>query len=442
MDILPERSPSASEEVLYTFKILEIDNAPTNTLSFGLIEFLDAALAQTGANITAPTFLEYDYSPKELANHDNILHLLVRDATPQEDINYYDLAQQLLSSDLLRDHACGLLSAHPCEDKAWLDWLQGTQLLTILPPHPVPASYWARLECNKRKSSEFQPYFICPYADCPNAGQPFLTKRDVLQHLISDHHDLDPDQMTFLDPIKLTDGLPHNEKDEEMEDTSTTTQTYTTQAGSRLQKSSRRSPPLPHVSNTKTKLDMSVAQAASSAYSSTKAAPSTALASSTPSESLVSGSVLYAPPSHPGLTPSLSPPPWPLHIMCIPLPPTILSHCDTFLSQCHPTSPIPHLQDHHASAEIPILTTLFSPRNTLWSTNFTPSTLKRALDPNSSLTLIGPTLIPVPKNATSTTTNAVGIEPSAQGPGDSGLAPIDADTYEFDENLLSVSAIH
>ena len=200
MEISPEASPSAPEEVLYTFKILEIDNAPTNTLSFGLIEFLDAALAQTGANIAAPTFLEYDYSPKELANRDNILRLLVRDATPQEDINYYDLAQQLLSSDLLRDHACGLLSAHPCEDKAWLDWLQGTQLLTILPPHPVPASYWARLECNKRKSSEFQTYFICPYADCPNAGQPFLTKRDVLQHLISDHHDLDPDQMTFLDP--------------------------------------------------------------------------------------------------------------------------------------------------------------------------------------------------------------------------------------------------
>ena len=98
MDILPERSPSASEEVLYTFKILEIDNAPTNTLSFGLIEFLDAALAQTGTNIAAPTFLEYDYSPKELANRDNILRLLVRDATPQEDINYYDLAQQLLSS--------------------------------------------------------------------------------------------------------------------------------------------------------------------------------------------------------------------------------------------------------------------------------------------------------------------------------------------------------
>ena len=86
-----------------------------------------------------------------------------------------------------------------------------------------------------------------------------------MQHLISDHHDLDPDQLTFLDPIKVTDGLLHNEKDDEMEEASTTTQTYTPQAGSRLQKSSRRSPPLPHVPNTKTKLDMSVAQAASSA---------------------------------------------------------------------------------------------------------------------------------------------------------------------------------
>ena len=33
-----------------------------------------------------------------------------------------------------------------------------------------------------------------------------------------------------------------------------------------------------------------------------------------------------------------------------------------------------------------------------------------------------------------------GIYPPAPGPGDSGLAPIDADTYAFDENLLSVSA--
>jgi len=117
------------------------------------IQFLDAALAQTGANIAAPTFLEYDYSPKELANRDNILRLLVRDATPQEDINYYNMALQLLFSDLLCDHECGLLSAHPCDDKVWLDLLQGTKLLTILPSRQVPASYWARLECNKRKSS-------------------------------------------------------------------------------------------------------------------------------------------------------------------------------------------------------------------------------------------------------------------------------------------------
>jgi len=32
------------------------------------------------------------------------------------------------------------------------------------------------------------------------------------------------------------------------------------------------------------------------------------------------------------------------------------------------------------------------------------------------------------------------IDPPAPGPGDSGLAPIDADTYAFDKNLLSVSA--
>ena len=121
MDISPEGSPSAHEEVLHTFTILEIDNAPTNTLSFGLIQFLDAALAQTGENIAAPTFLEYDYSPKKLANRDNILRLLVRDKTPQEDINYYDMGLQLLSSDLLHDHECGLLSAHPCDDKVCLD---------------------------------------------------------------------------------------------------------------------------------------------------------------------------------------------------------------------------------------------------------------------------------------------------------------------------------
>ena len=89
----------------------------------------------------------------ELANSDNILRLLVRNATPQEDINYYDMASEL---------------------QVWLKWLQGTTLLTILPPRKVPASYWARFQSKKRKSSEFQPYFICPYKECPNAGEPFL----------------------------------------------------------------------------------------------------------------------------------------------------------------------------------------------------------------------------------------------------------------------------
>jgi len=222
----PKGSPPDHEEVLHTFTILEIHNAPDNTSSFGLVTFLDAAVAHSSENIVNPTFLEYDYSQIELANRDNILGLLVRDATPQEDINYYDMASQLLSSDLLHDHECGFLSAYPCADKVWLDWLQGTTLLTILPPRKVPASYWARLQCTKRKSSEFQPYFICPYEECPNAGEPFLTKRDVLRHLLSDHQDLDPDQMTFLDPIKVTDGHLNNKEDDEMEEASTTTQTY------------------------------------------------------------------------------------------------------------------------------------------------------------------------------------------------------------------------
>jgi len=262
MDTSPAGSPSDQEEVLYTFTILEIDNAPDNTLSFGLFQFLDAALAQSGANTAAPTFLEYDYSLMELTNRYNILRLLVRDATPQKDIDYYNVALrlQLLSSDLLRDHECGLLSAHPCDDKVRLDWLQGTKLLTILPSRKAPASYWARLQCKKRKSSELQSYFICAYADCPNASEPFRTKRDVLQHLLSDHHDFNPDQMTFLDPIKVTDGHLHNEEDNKMEEASTTTQTYTPQAGSRFQKTSRHSPPLSDAPNTKTKLDMSVSK--------------------------------------------------------------------------------------------------------------------------------------------------------------------------------------
>jgi len=43
------------------------------------------------------------------------------------------MALQLLSSDLLRDHECGLFSAHPYDDKVWFDWLQDTKFLTILP---------------------------------------------------------------------------------------------------------------------------------------------------------------------------------------------------------------------------------------------------------------------------------------------------------------------
>ena len=117
MNISPEGSPSAHAEVLHTFTILEIHNAPNNTSSFGLITFLDTAVAHSGKNIVTPTFLEYDYSPLELANRDNILRLFVRDATPQEDINYYDMVSQLLSSDLLRDHECGLLAAYPCVQK-------------------------------------------------------------------------------------------------------------------------------------------------------------------------------------------------------------------------------------------------------------------------------------------------------------------------------------
>jgi len=105
--------------------------------------------------------------------------------------------------------------------------LQGTTLLTILPPRKVPAFYWARLQCKKRKSSEFQPYFICAYEECPNACELFLIKRDVLHHFLLDHQALDPNQMTFL----VTDGHLNNEEDDEMEEASTTTQTYNPQAG-------------------------------------------------------------------------------------------------------------------------------------------------------------------------------------------------------------------
>jgi len=104
MDTSPKGSPPDHEEVLHTFTILEIHNAPDNTSSFELITFLDAAVAHSSETIVTPTFLEYDYNQMELANRDNIVRLLVRDATLQEDINYYDMVSQLLSSDLLRDH--------------------------------------------------------------------------------------------------------------------------------------------------------------------------------------------------------------------------------------------------------------------------------------------------------------------------------------------------
>jgi len=97
MDTSPEGSPPYHEESVYSFTILEINNAPDNTLIFGLIQFLDADVAQSDQNTVAPTFLQYNYSPTELANLDNILRLLVRDATPQEDIDYYDMDSFLQS---------------------------------------------------------------------------------------------------------------------------------------------------------------------------------------------------------------------------------------------------------------------------------------------------------------------------------------------------------
>ena len=121
MDTSPKESPPNDEEVLHTFTILEIHNAPDDTSSFELVMFLDAALAHSSAPSVIPTFLEYHYNQMELANRDNILRLLMRDATPQEDTNYYDMASELLSSDLLRDHECGLLAAHPCADNDVID---------------------------------------------------------------------------------------------------------------------------------------------------------------------------------------------------------------------------------------------------------------------------------------------------------------------------------
>jgi len=102
--------------------------------------------------------------------------------------------------------------------------------------------------------------------------------------------------MTFLDPVKVTDDHLNNEEVDEMEETSTTTQTYNPQAGSRVQKLFCYSPPLPTGQNTRTKLDMSVAQAASSA----QAALSAAISSSLPSESLAPSSEVDPPAPGPG----------------------------------------------------------------------------------------------------------------------------------------------
>jgi len=121
MDTYLKESPPNDKEVLHTFTILEIDNAPDYTSNFELIMFLDAVLAHSSEPSVTPTFLEYDYNQMELANRDNILRLLVRDDTPQEDTNYYDMTSELLSSDLLRNHERRLLAAHPCADNDVID---------------------------------------------------------------------------------------------------------------------------------------------------------------------------------------------------------------------------------------------------------------------------------------------------------------------------------
>jgi len=102
--------------------------------------------------------------------------------------------------------------------------------------------------------------------------------------------------MTFLDPIKVTDGRPNNEEVDEMEEVSTTTQTYNPQAGSRVQHLLRNSPSLPTGQNTRTKLDMSVSQPASSA----QVALTTAIPSPSHSESLAPGSEVDPPVPGPG----------------------------------------------------------------------------------------------------------------------------------------------
>jgi len=84
-EVTAEASTHNDPEVLHTFTILALKNAPDNTSSFGLILWLDVAVDQTGANPVAPTFLPYEYNPSELETHDNIL---VRDPTPEETTNY------------------------------------------------------------------------------------------------------------------------------------------------------------------------------------------------------------------------------------------------------------------------------------------------------------------------------------------------------------------
>jgi len=64
----PKESPPKDEEVLHTFTILEIHNAPDNTSRFELVMFLDAGLAHSSAPSVTPTFLNYEYNQMELGN--------------------------------------------------------------------------------------------------------------------------------------------------------------------------------------------------------------------------------------------------------------------------------------------------------------------------------------------------------------------------------------
>ena len=122
------------------------------------------------------------------------------------------------------------------------------------------------------------------------------------------------------------------------------------------------------------------------------------------------------------------------------LPSTILSYCDTLLPDWLSTPPVPHLKNPPSTAEINNMKTLLSSRKAPGLDNHTPSSLKPVFAANPSPNPTGPTPILACTNATSTTANAAGMGSSAPGPGYSGLTPIDADTNEFDENLLSVSA--